>query len=56
MEQLPVRRLKEMLATLVRATASLENDKATDAHRLLSLLQGMIEGAIADAERGRWEQ
>jgi hypothetical protein len=28
--------------------------KIAEAHRLLSLLQGMIEGALAEVQHGRW--
>jgi hypothetical protein len=41
-----------MLVTLVRAIGSLEVDNVGDAYRLLSLLHGMIEGAIDEAQQG----
>ena len=43
-----------MHATLIRALASLENHDTMETHRLLAVLRGMIEGAIAEAQHGRW--
>ena len=54
MKQSPARQLEEMHGTLIRALASLENHDDTETHRLLALLRGMIEGALAEAQRGRW--
>ena len=54
MKQSPAQQLEEMHATLVRAIASLENHNFTEAHRLLAVLRGMIEGALAEAQHGRW--
>ena len=54
MRQSPAQQLEEMHAALVRATASLENHDVMEAHRLLCLLQGMVEGALAEAQHGRW--
>jgi hypothetical protein len=52
MKQSPAEQLEDMQATLVRAIALLENQKIVEAHRLLFLLRGMIEGALADAQSG----
>jgi len=55
MKQAPAHKLEEMHATLVRAIGSLESQEMAEAHRLLSLLQGIIEGALAEAQHGsRW--
>jgi hypothetical protein len=54
MKQTPTRQLEDMEATLMRAIAALEKDESTEAARLLSLLRGMIEGALAEAKRGAW--
>jgi hypothetical protein len=54
MKQSPTYQLEEMHATLVRALASLQNLDVTEADRLLALLRGMIEGALAEAQHGRW--
>ena len=45
MKQSPAQQLEEMHATFVRAISVLESQEIAEAHRLLSLLQGMIEGA-----------
>ena len=52
MKQSPAEQLEDMQATLVRAIALLENQKIVEAYRLLFLLRGMIEGALADAQSG----
>jgi hypothetical protein len=49
MKQSPTQQLEEMHATLVRAIASLENHNVMETHRLLAVLRGMIEGALAEA-------
>jgi hypothetical protein len=54
MKQSPTQQLEEMHATLVRAIASLENHNVMETHRLLAVLRGMIEGALAEAQHGRW--
>ena len=54
MKQSPAQQLEEMHATLIRALASLENHDAMETHRLLAVLRGMIEGALAEAQHGRW--
>jgi hypothetical protein len=54
MKQSPTYQLEEMHATLIRALASLENQDAMETHRLLAVLRGMIEGALAEAQHGRW--
>jgi hypothetical protein len=54
MKQSPAQQLEEMHATLIRALASLENHDAMETHRLLAVLRGMVEGALAEAQHGRW--
>jgi hypothetical protein len=54
MKQSPTQQLEEMHATLVRAIASLQELDVTETDRLLAVLRGMIEGALAEAQRGRW--
>jgi hypothetical protein len=56
MELSRAQRLEQMIATLVRAMPPLENHDVREAKRLLSLLQGMIEGAFAQAQRGKWRR
>jgi hypothetical protein len=56
MEQSPAQQLEDMRLTLVRAIASLENNDITEAHRLLFLVRGMVEGALAEAQHGRWRR
>jgi hypothetical protein len=54
MQQSPARQLEDMQATLVRVIAAFENQQIKEAHRLLFLLRGMIEGALAEAQHGAW--
>ena len=54
MKQSPAQQLEDVHGTLVRAIASLENHDDTETHRLLAVLWGMIEGALAEAQHGRW--
>jgi hypothetical protein len=54
MKQSPTQQLEEMHATLVRAITLLRNQEIVEAHRLLAVLQGKIEGALAEAQHGRW--
>jgi hypothetical protein len=54
MKQSQTQQLEEMHATLVRATASLQKLDVIETDRLLALLRGMVEGALAEAQHGRW--
>ena len=54
MKQSQTQQLEEMHATLVRATASLQKLDIIETDRLLALLRGMVEGALAEAQHGRW--
>ena len=56
MEQSPAQQLEDMQVTLVRAITLLENHEIMEAHRLLFLLRGMVEGAPAEAQHGRWRR
>ena len=54
MKQSQTQQLEEMHATLVRAIASLQKLDVIETDRLLALLRGMVEGALAEAQHGRW--
>jgi hypothetical protein len=49
MKQSPAQQLEEM-----HAIACLENHNVMETHRFLAVLRGMIEGALAEAQHGRW--
>jgi hypothetical protein len=48
MNQSQTQQLEEMHATLVRAIASLQELDVIETVRLLALLRGMVEGALAE--------
>jgi|EndMetStandDraft_9_1072997.scaffolds.fasta_scaffold1369526_2 hypothetical protein len=54
MKQPPAQQLEEMHATFVQAISVLESQEIAEEHRLLALLRGMIEGALVEAQHGRW--
>jgi hypothetical protein len=54
MKQSQTQQLEEIHATLVRATASLQKLDIIETDRLLAVLRGTVEGALAEAQHGKW--